>query len=134
MVSKASNIHFVAAEEYAQNLEKMGENKKHICITGSPVIEIFNKIKPIPKTELFNNLGLKTAKPVILLTYHPVTIELNTTPLQQIKNVFDALSYFYIYYLKINIPHLRLPVYAEQASVLKPLALSETMQASYLYL
>ncbi len=94
MVTKAANIHFVAAPQYADNIVSMGENPERVCVTGSPVIENFNKIVPIPKDELFANLGLVNNKAVVLLTYHPVTIELNTSPLQQIKNLFEALSHF----------------------------------------
>ncbi len=94
MVTKASNIHFVAALQYADNIVSMGEKPERVCVTGSPVIENFKKIIPISKAELFADLGLTNNKAVVLLTYHPVTIELKTSPLQQIKNLFEALNHF----------------------------------------
>lgn len=92
MLTKASNIHFVATQQYADNIVNMGENKNLVCVTGSPVIEIFKKAIPIPKLKLFNDLGLNIDKQVVLLTYHPVTIEFNISPLKQIENLFIALS------------------------------------------
>lgn len=94
MLTKAAHIHFVAAEKYAENIVNMGEDKKRVCVTGSPVIETFKKSKPISKIDLFDDLGLKINAPVILLTYHPVTIEFEITPLLQIKNLFKALMEF----------------------------------------
>lgn len=94
MVTKAANIHFVATRQYAKNIVSMGEKPERIYITGSPVIENLKKFTPIPKKELFEDLGLSDNKPVILLTYHPVTIEQKISPLDQIQNLFEAVSHF----------------------------------------
>lgn len=94
MVTKAANIHFVATSQYKKNIILMGEKPEHVCVTGSPVIETFNKVKPISKYKLFKDLGLSEDKKVVLLTYHPVTIELKISPLQQIENLFESLDSF----------------------------------------
>jgi GDP/UDP-N,N'-diacetylbacillosamine 2-epimerase (hydrolysing) len=105
MVSKAANIHFVVSDKYVENLIELGEKKENICKTGYAAIEGMNKIKPIDKIQLYNYLGLKSDKPVILLTYHPVTIEFNTSPLVQIKNIFEALQ-SYDFQVIITAPNL----------------------------
>jgi GDP/UDP-N,N'-diacetylbacillosamine 2-epimerase (hydrolysing) len=94
MITKAANIHFVATEKYAENVIAMGELPERVCVTGSPVIEKFKNVKPIAQDKLFDDLGLTNDKPVVLFTYHPVTIELKLSPLQQMMNLFDALSNF----------------------------------------
>lgn len=94
MLTKASNIHFVATEKFAENIKNLGENEDRVCVTGSPVIETFNKFKPTQKQELYTQLGLDINQPVVLLTYHPVTITINVSALQQISNVFESLRKF----------------------------------------
>lgn len=105
MVTKAANVHFVAAKKYEQNILNLGEKKEHVCVTGSPVIETFKEIEPINKEDLFENLGLNINDKTILLTYHPVTIEFGVSPLDQIKNLFEALSK-YEYQIVITSPNL----------------------------
>ena len=94
MITKAAQIHFVATKEYAKNLINMGEDKNRVFVTGSPVVETFQKFKPLSKQELFKQLGLDFNLPVVLLTYHPVSIEFDISPIQQITNVFESLKRF----------------------------------------
>lgn len=94
MITKASQIHFVATKDYAEKIANMEEDKNRVFVTGSPVVETFREFKPIPKKELFKQLGLNIDLPVILLTYHPVSIEFDITPIQQITNLFESLKKF----------------------------------------
>jgi len=105
MVTKAAQVHFVAAQPYADNIINMGEDKNRVFVTGSPVIDTFKQFTPIPKGELFKQVGLDINSPVVLLTYHPVTIEFDITPLQQIKNIFEALAKF-SYQIVVTSPNL----------------------------
>ena len=94
MITKAAHIHFVSCEEYKDNVHKMGESIWRIFNVGELSIDNLVHTSKIPKKELFENLDLDISKETILLTYHPVTLEFNISPLQQIQNIFSALDNF----------------------------------------
>ena len=94
MVSKAAHIHFVSCEENALNLEKIGEPKWRIHNVGSTAVDNFNSNKTYSKKEIFKLLNLDLSKQVVLLTYHPVTLEFKLSAEKQMQNIFDALGHF----------------------------------------
>lgn len=94
MITKAAHIHFVICDEYAQNIRQMGEPEWRIFNIGALAIDNITKLKFLTKSELFKDLGLEENKPTILLTYHPVTLEFNISPLKQIENIFKALKQY----------------------------------------
>lgn len=94
MITKAAHLHFVSCEEYAQNVRNMGEEPDRIYNTGALAIDNIKNLKPIDKTLLFTQLNLDLNKPTVLITYHPVTLEIDIPPLQQIKNLLEALKKF----------------------------------------
>ena len=94
MITKAAHIHFASCKEYADNIRKMGEQKWRIFNVGALGIDNIVNNKKISKNELFKQLKLDKNKQTVLMTYHPVTLEFKITPLEQIKNIFSALSKF----------------------------------------
>lgn len=94
MVTKAAHIHFVSCNEYALNVRKMGEEDCRIFNVGELSIDNLVKNIRLSKNEIFSELKIDQGKETVLLTYHPVTLEFNITPLQQIKSVFQALKAF----------------------------------------
>ena len=94
MITKAAHIHFVSCKEYAENIRKMGEREWRIFNVGALGIDNIVKNNKIPKSDLFKQLKLDKNKQTVLMTYHSVTLEFKISPLEQIKNVFNALSKF----------------------------------------
>ena len=92
MISKASHIHFVICEQYKKKLIKMGEKKDMIFNHGSLAIDLIKSTKKINKKKLFKCLKLKSNLPIILLTYHPVTLEKRISERDQIRNIFKSLE------------------------------------------
>ena len=105
MITKAAHIHFVSCEEYASNIRKMGESEWRIHNVGELSVDNFVKNKVLSKKEIFADLKLDKSKETVLLTYHPVTLEFNITPIQQIKSVFHALKAFK-YQVVITAPNI----------------------------
>lgn len=105
MVTKASHIHCAACEEYAQNIINMGEEKWRVHNVGALSVDNIKSIPKLPKYKLFKTLNLDPNKDTILLTYHPVTLEFNISPIQQIKNLFEALNN-YQYQIVITAPNV----------------------------
>ena len=94
MITKAAHIHFSACDEYAKNIRKMGESAWRVFNTGALAVDNMLQIPKIPKQELFNELRLDPEKELVLMTYHPVTLEKELSPVDQMKNVFKALESF----------------------------------------
>ena len=94
MVTKASHLHFTNCEEYANNILKMGESNWRVENTGSLAIDNIINIKQITKKDLFRDLGLKISVPLVLMTYHPVTLEYEIDSISQINNIFRVLKQF----------------------------------------
>ena len=94
MITKAAHIHLVACKEYAGNIREMGEPEWRIFNVGALGIDNIVNDKKIPKNDLFKQLNLDENRPIVLMTYHPVTLEFKISPLEQIKNVFNALNKF----------------------------------------
>lgn len=94
MITKAAHLHFVASEDYANNIKNMDEEKWRIFNTGALCVDNICNNKKISKNKLFKELNLDINKKTVLLTYHPVTIEYRFKPLEQIQNLFYALEKF----------------------------------------
>lgn len=94
MITKAAHIHFVACDEYKQNVRKMGEPEWRIFNTGALSADNMAKYLNIDRISMFSKLGLNDKKKTVLMTYHSVTLEYNITPIDQINNLFKALEEF----------------------------------------
>lgn len=94
MVTKAAHLHFTASEEYANAVIRMGENRSRVYNVGALSIDSIVNSNVLSKDELFLPLKLDTELPVVLMTFHPVTLEFAIDPIDQIQNVFLALSNF----------------------------------------
>jgi len=94
MITKCAHLHFVACEEYADVVRKLGESNWRVHVTGSLNVDNFKCVKKITKTKLFKHLNLDTNKSTILFTYHSVTLEYKIDIINQIRNLFFALKNF----------------------------------------
>ena len=90
-ISQMAQIHFPGAEAYAENLVKMGIEAKTIFNVGDPAIENIKNLKYLSSEELEKELGLPINNTTLLVTYHPVTLELESLQ-EQISNLINALS------------------------------------------
>lgn len=96
MISKAAHIHFTTTKKYANKLLKIGEQRKRIFNVGSLSIDGIFRVKKTSKNEIYKKYGFDKNLPIVILTYHPVTLEFGVSPSQQIENCFNALSEFKI--------------------------------------
>ncbi|MCP4314351.1 MAG: UDP-N-acetylglucosamine 2-epimerase (hydrolyzing), partial [Bacteroidetes bacterium] len=92
MITKAAHLHFAACDEYADNIRRMGEQAWRVHNTGALGVDNMRFRTPVPKKELFGDLGLDENMKTILLTYHPVTVEDEISHTEQIRNLFGALE------------------------------------------
>ncbi len=85
-ITKMSNFHLVAHEEYKRRIKQMGEEKWRIKNIGIPEISLMKKQEQKTEKETSKIIGLDLKKQTILVTYHPVTLEISQLK-KQIKSI-----------------------------------------------
>tara|TARA_B100000787_G_C16196351_1_gene301159 strand:- start:3735 stop:4904 length:1170 start_codon:yes stop_codon:yes gene_type:complete len=92
-ITKLSHLHFVSNKLHAQRVKQLGEETWRINITGSPIIDTFKRNKMKSINYLKKKYSFKINKKLILVTFHPVTLESNKTK-YYILEVLKALKKF----------------------------------------
>ena len=89
-ITKMSHLHFVAAEEYRRRVIQLGEQPEHVFNVGGLGIDNILRLKLLARDELEEALNFKLEKRNLLITFHPVTLEQNTSA-QQMDELLAAL-------------------------------------------
>ena len=92
-VTKLSHIHFASTKNCKKKLIQMGEQPSKIFVTGSLGLENIRKIKFFSKKEIENKINFSLGKNLVLITFHPETLEKKSTS-EKIKNLIQALKNF----------------------------------------
>ena len=104
-ITKMSHLHFTSTEEYRQRVIQLGEDPKRVFNVGAPGIENIKKVPLMSKEELEATLdGFTFGDNVLLVTYHPVTLEKSTAE-EQIKNLLAALDEYPDYKIIFTLPN-----------------------------
>jgi GDP/UDP-N,N'-diacetylbacillosamine 2-epimerase (hydrolysing) len=90
-ITKMSHLHFVAAEEYRRRVIQLGENPERVFNVGGLGIDSILRLKLLSREELEKALGLNFLSRNLLITFHPVTLERNTSA-HQMDELFAAIS------------------------------------------
>ncbi len=73
-VTKMAHLHFPAAESYADRIIAMGEDPMRVFTVGSLAVETI-RTRDLPDwAPIADELGLDAGRPVMAVTYHPVTL------------------------------------------------------------
>jgi GDP/UDP-N,N'-diacetylbacillosamine 2-epimerase (hydrolysing) len=90
-ITKFSHLHFVGNDEYRKRVIQLGENPNMVFNVGGLGVDAIKNINLLSKFELENSLGINFKNKNLLITYHPVTLEKNSS-LFQMSELLDALS------------------------------------------
>jgi GDP/UDP-N,N'-diacetylbacillosamine 2-epimerase (hydrolysing) len=90
-ITKMSQLHFVAAEEYRQRVIQLGEQPEYVFLVGGLGIDNITRLKLLDCAELEESLGFKLAKKNLLITFHPVTLE-ESTAANQMAALLETLD------------------------------------------
>ena len=74
-LTKLAHVHFVAAEPFAQRVRQLGEEAWRVHCVGAPGLDRFRTMRYLDREELARRLGVALTRPVVLVTFHPVTLE-----------------------------------------------------------
>ncbi|MDN5062007.1 UDP-N-acetylglucosamine 2-epimerase [Aliarcobacter butzleri] len=103
-LTKMSHIHFTATEEYRKRVIQLGENPNRVFNVGGLGIDNIKKLKLLNKEDFEKSIGFKLNKRNLLVTFHPVTLENNSSKSQfnELLTAFDELTDTNIIFTKAN--------------------------------
>ena len=90
-ITKMSYLHFTSTNEYRNRVVQLGENPDRVFNVGAIGIENIKNMKLLSKEELEESINFKLDSRYVLVTFHPVTLENNTSE-KQFKNLLDVLD------------------------------------------
>ena len=90
-ITKMAHLHFVAAEPYRRRVMQLGECPESIFLVGGLGVDSIKRLHLLDKKTLENTLTLKFYTKNLLITFHPVTLEKETSE-DQMKELLAALS------------------------------------------
>jgi GDP/UDP-N,N'-diacetylbacillosamine 2-epimerase (hydrolysing) len=103
-ITKMAHLHFVAAEEYRQRVIQMGEHPDQVFLVGGLGVDAIKRLKLLTREELEAALAFKLGARNLLITFHPVTLEHNTTD-QQMGELLTALDQLEDVHLIFTMPN-----------------------------
>ncbi len=92
-ITKISYLHFTSTDEYRKRVIQLGEHPDRVYNVGAIGIENIINEKLLSKDELENELKIDLTKPYAMVTFHPVTLENNSSK-KQIESLIDACKSF----------------------------------------
>ena len=78
-ITKMSYLHLASTEEYRKRIIQLGEDPKRVYNTGALGVENVINVKCLSKKDLSKELNFELDKPYGVVTFHPVTLENNST-------------------------------------------------------
>lgn len=90
-ITKMSHLHFVATDEYARRLWRMGEAPWRVTVSGAPGLDNLATTRLLTRSEFEREYGFPLEDGFLLVTYHPVTLEYEQTE-NQFGEVLAALE------------------------------------------
>ncbi len=92
-ITKMAYWHFVAADEYEKRVVQLGEDPERVFNVGGLGVDAIRKARLFTKKELMSKTGIKFGNKNLLITYHPVTLEKQTSQkhFQSLLNVLGEL-------------------------------------------
>jgi UDP-hydrolysing UDP-N-acetyl-D-glucosamine 2-epimerase len=90
-VTKMSHIHFVSAELYRRRVIQMGENPEHVFCFGAPGLDNVRLLDLFSREKLCAELKIPFDKKFGIVTFHPVTLERNTSA-DALTQILKALA------------------------------------------
>ncbi|GJH40277.1 UDP-N-acetyl glucosamine 2-epimerase [Capnocytophaga sp. HP1101] len=91
-ITKMSQTHFCATEEYKKRIIQLGENPTKVFNVGALGLENISKLKLLSKEDFEASINFKLDKKyAFLVTFHPVTLEKSTSS-EQVQQLLDALD------------------------------------------
>ena len=90
-ITKMSHLHFVAAQDYRNRVIQLGEQPERVFLVGGLGIDAIERTSLMAREELEASLDFKFAPRNLLITFHPVTLE-GQSSAHQMSELLSALD------------------------------------------
>ncbi len=90
-ITKMAHLHFASTQAYADRLIRMGEEPWRITVSGAPSLDNLRSVALLTASQLKQRFGVDFEPAPLLVTFHPVTRELDRTAVK-IEALLEALS------------------------------------------
>ncbi|QDD13367.1 UDP-N-acetylglucosamine 2-epimerase (hydrolyzing) [Candidatus Methylopumilus rimovensis] len=90
-ITKMAHLHFVAAEVYQKRVIQLGEQPKNVFLVGGLGVDSMLHIKLMKLRQVEKSLNFKFLTRNLLITFHPVTLELDKC-IKQIDELLESLA------------------------------------------
>lgn len=90
-ITKLSCYHFVAAEKYRERVISMGEEPERVFNVGALGVDNIKRTALLSRAELQQLLGIELKQDIIVVTYHPETLNPDMDD-KQVSALLDALK------------------------------------------
>lgn len=92
-ITKMSHLHFTSTETYRKRVIQLGEQPDSVFNVGALGVENMKRVNLLSKAELEKSINFGFGDQAILVTFHPVTLE-NQTSREQCENLLAILDEF----------------------------------------
>jgi GDP/UDP-N,N'-diacetylbacillosamine 2-epimerase (hydrolysing) len=103
-ITKMSHLHFVSALAHKKKVMQLGENPKNIFLVGGLGVDAIKESNLLSKKELEQVINFKFGLKNLLVTFHPVTLEISTAR-SQMQELLSALTEFKDIHLIFTMPN-----------------------------
>jgi UDP-N-acetylglucosamine 2-epimerase (non-hydrolysing)/GDP/UDP-N,N'-diacetylbacillosamine 2-epimerase (hydrolysing) len=92
-ITKMSNLHFCAAEEYQNRLIQLGESPQTVFNVGALGIDVLLNLEQMTRDGLVSVVGVALGSPLLLVTVHPTTRS-DMAIAEEVEELLSALENF----------------------------------------
>lgn len=89
-ITKMSHVHFTSAEFFRQKVIQMGEQPETVYNFGAVGLDNIASLRHISREDLEDFLGIDLNAPILLVTYHPLT--LSDKGVSSVEHLLKSLS------------------------------------------
>ena len=106
-ITKMSHLHFTANEEYRTRVIQLGEQPDKVFNVGALGLENINRLKLLGRIEFEESINFKLSELNFLVTYHPVTLEIErvTEHFSALLEVLNDYKNAVVIFTKTNADH-----------------------------
>lgn len=103
-ITKMSQLHFTSTDIYKNRVIQLGEQPNRVFNVGGIGIDNIKKLTLLSKKELEESINFKIDGRIILVTFHPVTLEKSTAKVQfqSLLDAIDELASIKVIFTKAN--------------------------------
>ena len=91
-ITKMAHLHFVAANVYRQRVIQLGEHPDRVFMVGGLGVDGIERLPLLSRADLEASLDFKLGDKNLLITFHPVTLEADTSA-AQMGELLSALAH-----------------------------------------